>query len=69
MQVLQVLVQMLGVRLRRDLVPAWGTALLGLARGFQQEIPIKQVNHVVAHHLRIALGLLCNSLELHGDRW
>src|SRR5215471_11617892 len=35
MQLPQVLVQALGVLLRRDVVHAWGTALLGLVIGFQ----------------------------------
>src|SRR5262249_13418099 len=35
MQIPQVLVQALGVLLRRDVVHAWGTALLGLVIGFQ----------------------------------
>jgi hypothetical protein len=69
MQVPQVLGQMLGILLRRDLVHARSTALLGLAIGFQQEILVNHVKHIVEHHLRIALGLLCNALELHGDGW
>ena len=68
-QVPKVLVQVLGVLLRRDLIHAWGTALLGLAIGFQHAISINQVTPIVAHHLRIALGLLGTSLEFHGDAW
>jgi hypothetical protein len=68
-QVPKGLVQVLSVLLRRDLIHAWGTALLGLAIGFQQEISINQVTHIVEHHRRIALGLLCNSLEFHGYGW
>jgi site-specific DNA recombinase len=69
LQIPQVLVQALGVLLRRDVVHAWGTALLGLVVGFQEEIPVDQVQHVVEHHLRIALGLLRNFLEFYGYGW
>jgi hypothetical protein len=69
MQVPQVLGQALGLLLRRDLVHAWSPALLGLVRGFPQDLPVDQVQHIVAHHLRIAPGLLCNSLALHGYGW
>ena len=69
MQVPQILVQGLGVLLRRDLIHAWSTAFLGLVRGFQQELPVDQVKHIVEDHRWILLGLLCNSLEFHGYGW
>jgi hypothetical protein len=69
MQVPQVRVQVLSVLLRCHLVHSWGTALPGLAIGFQQELTVDQVKHVVEHHFRIVLGLLCNSLEFHGYGW
>jgi hypothetical protein len=69
MQVPQMLVQVFGVLLRRDLVHAWGPALPGLVIGFPQELPVDQVKHVVEHHGRMVLGLLCNSLEFHGYGW
>jgi hypothetical protein len=62
-------VQVLGVLLRRDVVHTWGTALLDLAIGFQQELLVDHVKHVVEHHRRIALGLLGNFLEFHGYGW
>jgi hypothetical protein len=65
----QVRVQGLSVLLCRDLLQAWGTALLGLARGCPQARSINQVTHLVEHHLRRALGLLGNALALHGDGW
>src|SRR2546426_11512859 len=42
MQRAQVLVQVLRVLLRRNLVHAWGTTLVGLVIGFPQELPINQ---------------------------
>jgi hypothetical protein len=65
-QVLKVVIPVLCVLLRRHLVRPRGTAFPGLSIGFQQERSVKQVQHVVEHHRRIALGLLGNALEFHG---
>jgi len=64
-----VLGQALGVLLRRDVVHAGGTALLGLVRGFPSDIPVDQVQHGVAPPLRRALGWLRHFLECHGYGW
>jgi hypothetical protein len=69
MQVPQVVAQVFGVLLCRDLVHAWGTAFLSLVIGFQEELLVDQVKHVVEHHRWIGVGLLCNALELRGYGW
>jgi hypothetical protein len=58
-----------GILLRRDVVHAWGPALLGLVSGFQDARLVDHVQHVVAHPRRRAPGLLGNALELQGDGW
>ena len=63
----QGLVQVFGVLLRPALVHTWGTALLGLVRGFPQALPVNHVQHLVEPPRRRALGLLCHALELPGD--
>jgi hypothetical protein len=62
-----VVVQVLRLLLGRDLVAPRCTALTGLSISFQQERSVTHVQHVGAPHRRIALGLLGNALELHGD--
>jgi hypothetical protein len=69
MQVPEVLVQVVGVLLRCALVHAWSTALVGLARGFPENIPVDQMQHGIEHHRRRALCLFGNPLELHGYGW
>ena len=65
-QIIATLIQALCVLLRRHLVRPRCTAFPGLSIGFQQELAVNQVKHVVEHHRRIALGLLGNSLEFRG---
>ncbi len=69
MQVPEVVVQVLGVLRGRHLVHPRRAGLAGQTIGFQQEITVDHVKHVVEHHLRIAVCLLRNSLEFHGYGW
>jgi hypothetical protein len=69
MQLAQGLVQVLSLLRRRHLGHARGTALVGLVRGFPQELPINQVQPVVEPHGRIVLGRLCHALAFPGDGW
>lgn len=69
MQVPPGVIQGLGILRRRDVVHAWGTALLRLVRGFQSACPVDHVRPIVAYHRWRVLGLLGNALECHGDGW
>jgi hypothetical protein len=67
MQVPQVVVQVLSIRRGRHRVYPRCTLLAGQPIGFSKEVVVDHVNHLVAHHLWIALCLVRNALEFHGD--
>jgi hypothetical protein len=43
--------------------------LLGRVIGVPAELLVAPVDHIVAHHRWLGLGLLGNALEFHGYRW
>jgi hypothetical protein len=69
MQVPEVVLQVLSVLRGRYLVYPRGTVLAGQPIGFQKEVVVDQVQHVVEHHCWIALCLLRNALEFPGYGW
>ena len=68
-QVPEVVVEVLSLRLGRHLLHPRCTVFTGLSLGCQQERTGNHVQHLVAPHRWIALGLLGHALECHGDAW
>src|SRR5262249_53877983 len=68
-QVMQVLVEVLGIALRRDPIDPWGTGLPRVAIRVAQKVLIDQVGQGRKDPIGIAGGLRRNPLEFGCDGW
>ena len=69
MQVVQVLVEVFGILLRRHPIDPWGTGLARVAIRLPQKVLVHQVGQGRKDPIGIAGGLCRNALELWCDGW
>ena len=69
MQAAQVLVEVFGIRLRRDPIDPWGAGLLRLVIRLAQNVLVTEVGQGRKDPIGIAGGLCRHPLELGGAGW